>query len=160
MSTDTPTAPPPMPERPRIVRALTRHPLTVWRAARLIGSVTLTVTLISGALMTLVDHQHFENVGDGFWWAVQTVTTVGYGDFVPTNTLGRLLATLVMLVGIAFVTVATAAVTASFVEAGRRRIEIASGRDVDARFDRVIERLDAIDASIKALSEQKADDPK
>jgi voltage-gated potassium channel Kch len=140
-----------LPERPRIMRAMTRRPLTVWRAARLIATVTVSVTLISGALMSVADHQHFNNVGDGFWWAVQTVTTVGYGDFVPTNTLGRLLASLVMLFGIAFVTVATAAVTASFVELARRRIEASTGRDLHARLDEIVARLDTIEADIKAL---------
>jgi voltage-gated potassium channel len=155
MSTPPTAAVPPTPERPRIIRALTKHPLTAWRAARLIATVTVTVTVISGALMTLTDRAHFPNVGDGFWWAVQTVTTVGYGDIVPTSVAGRLLGALVMLFGIAFVTVATAAVTASFVEAARRRVEAGTGRDLNARLDQVMARLDAIEAGIQGLA--KAD---
>ncbi len=49
------------------------------------------------------------------WWAVQTVTTVGYGDVVPTRR-GRLIATLIMLTGIAFISLITASVTATLVE--------------------------------------------
>ena len=55
------------------------------------------------------------SLGSGLWWAVQTVTTVGYGDNVPTNVTGQLLAALVMLLGIGFLTVITAAITSTFV---------------------------------------------
>ena len=51
----------------------------------------------------------------GLWWAVQTVTTVGYGDHTPVTVSGRLVAAFVMLVGIGFLTVVTAAITSTFV---------------------------------------------
>jgi hypothetical protein len=41
------------------------------------------------------DRKNFPNIGEGLWWAIQTVTTVGYGDVVPTDRLGRLAASLV-----------------------------------------------------------------
>ena len=61
--------------------------------------------------------------GWGLWWAVQTVTTVGYGDTVPQTLAGRALATLVMLTGIGFISVVTAAITAAFIESARRRLD-------------------------------------
>ena len=66
-------------------------------------------------------------MGSGLWWAVQTVTTVGYGDYVPRNVAGRLVATFVMLGGIGFLTVITAAITSSFV--ARSREERLEGKD-------------------------------
>jgi voltage-gated potassium channel len=74
------TAPPP--PRPRAVNILTRKPLTTARAARIIASATLFITIISGVLMHFTDKKTFPNIGDGLWWAIQTVTTVGYGDLV------------------------------------------------------------------------------
>ena len=89
------------------------------QAAALIAVVTTLITLVAGVLMTLVDHQNFPSVGRGLWWAVQTVTTVGYGDYVPENVAGRIVATLVMVGGIGFLTVVTAAITSGFVTRSR-----------------------------------------
>ena len=69
-----------------------------------IATVSTLMTVGAGAVMTLVDHDNFESIGPGLWWAVQTVTTVGYGDDVPTSFAGQLVAVLVMLLGVAFLT--------------------------------------------------------
>lgn len=53
--------------------------------------------------------------GDALWWAVATVTTVGYGDLYPVTLAGRVVATALMFVGIALVSIMTAAVVARFV---------------------------------------------
>src|SRR5271165_3705799 len=117
----SPAASPPV--HPGAVDLLERKPLTARRAARIIASITLSVTVVGGVLMHFTDEKTFPNVGDGMWWAIQTVTTVGYGDLVPESIAGRLLAALVMLVGIGFLTVITAAITSAFVESARRRLE-------------------------------------
>ena len=58
----------------------------------------------------------FASVFDGLWWAVTTVTTVGYGDKFPTTSMGRVLAVGLMLVGISLMGVITASVAAWFVK--------------------------------------------
>jgi voltage-gated potassium channel len=95
--------------------------------------------------MTIVDREQFPSIGSGLWWAVQTTTTVGYGDNVPTTVAGRLIAALVMLVGIGFLTVITAAITSTFVS--RSRLEPAPSdaetsiaeqlRQINARLERI-----------------------
>src|SRR5262245_455874 len=82
--------------------------LTARRAGFLIGGSSLLVSLACGLLMRFVDKENFPNIGSGLWWAVQTVTTVGYGDKVPNTTAGQLLATLVMVVAVGFISVLTA----------------------------------------------------
>jgi voltage-gated potassium channel len=62
-----------------------------------------------------VEGSNIKNFGDGLWWAVTTVTTVGYGDRFPVTTEGRLLAVLLMLAGISLVGVITASVASWFV---------------------------------------------
>jgi len=56
-----------------------------------------------------------ENFGDAIWWALVTVTTVGYGDLAPVTVQGRVVATVLMLLGIALIGVVTATVAAWFV---------------------------------------------
>lgn len=58
------------------------------------------------------------NIGDAVWWAFETVTTVGYGDFVPVTWNGRALAVLVMLVGISVLGIVTASLSAALVKKG------------------------------------------
>ena len=62
-----------------------------------------------------VEGSNIKTLGDGLWWAVTTVTTVGYGDRFPTTTEGRILAVMLMLVGISLVGVITASVASWFV---------------------------------------------
>ena len=123
------------------------------QAAALIAVVTILITLVSGALMTLIDHENFPSVGLGLWWAVQTVTTVGYGDYVPENVAGRIVATLVMIGGIGFVTVITAAITSGFV--ARSRQERFRVQDAPPS----AEVLQEILVSLRRLEEKMGDRP-
>ena len=54
-------------------------------AALVIAVVTRVTTVVAGLLMTVIDHDSFPSLGGGLWWAIQTVTTVGYGDHVPES---------------------------------------------------------------------------
>jgi voltage-gated potassium channel len=122
--------------------------LTARRAGLVIATVTLAVAIGAGLLMRTVDRADFPSAGSGLWWAVQTVTTVGYGDKVPTTTGGRLVATLVMATALGFLSVMTASISALFVESTRRR---RSRRD-DATLEHIADRLDAIERRLDELS--------
>jgi voltage-gated potassium channel len=136
------------PPHPRVYKVLLGKPLTARRAAGIIVSVTIAVTLIGGVLMHFTDKKTFPNIGDGLWWAVQTVTTVGYGDLVPVSTAGRLVASIVMLFGIGFLTVITASITSTFIETTRRRLEGSTTAALTAKLDQIGARLDAIEANL------------
>lgn len=113
-----------------------------------ISAVTVAVTVLSGVAMWLVDRDDFPNVWLGFWWAIQTVTTVGYGDVTPTHPAGRVIAGLVMVTGIGFLTVVTASVTALFIESVRHRSQREARDSVDASLEDIAERLDRIEAAL------------
>jgi voltage-gated potassium channel len=120
--------------------------LTVRRAARIIAGTSLALTVVGGVVARLLDHRDFHTFGDGLWWSLQTVTTVGYGDIVPRNTVGRLIGAALMLNGIALIAVITAGVTATFIERARRE---RSGYEdqVLAKLDRLESRLDELQGS-------------
>jgi voltage-gated potassium channel len=86
----------------------------------------------------------------GLWWAVQTVTTVGYGDHVPTTAAGQLIAAFVMLAGIGFLTVITAAITSTFVSRSRIEQTVAEGGDAPTaeQLREMNERLGRIEAAL------------
>jgi voltage-gated potassium channel len=122
--------------------------MTARRAGLLIASVTVVVTLMSGVLMWALDRDEFPNVWLGLWWAVQTVTTVGYGDVTPADPIGRAIAAGVMLTGIGFLTVVTAAITAVFVESARRRFRDETEQAESDRHAEILARLERIEARL------------
>ena len=131
-------------------RAFTRRP-TIRTAGVLIVVATLLTVVISGALMRLFDRAEFPSIWLGMWWALQTVTTVGYGDVVPKHLSGRIVALVVMLQGIAFLSVMTAVITSSFMERARKR----SGADeshtmTHAALADVAERLERIERALQS----------
>jgi voltage-gated potassium channel len=118
-------------------------------AAYIIVALWLAAIVIWGVAEHLIDEDTFPTVWLGMWWALQTVTTVGYGDVVPASDAGRAVATLLLLGGLAFLSVVTAVITSSFV--ARRQQEIhAEGNDpIIERLDSLNERLDAIEVALR-----------
>ena len=88
-------------------------------AFRFAALMTLLVIVIAGAAQALVDSHDFHSTWDGIWWAIETVTTVGYGDIHPASVEGRVIAMVVMLFGIGFLSVLTAAIASRFVKTER-----------------------------------------
>lgn len=72
----------------------------------------------SGILMYYIERnaqpEAFSNIGDGFWWAIVAFTTVGYGDIYPITPLGRLLSSLISLIGIAMIAIPTGIISSAF----------------------------------------------
>lgn len=65
---------------------------------RYLALMTAFLVVIAGAVLSIVDSKDVPNVGTGMWWAVVTVTTVGYGDVVPHSPAGRIIGGLLMLI--------------------------------------------------------------
>ena len=148
--------PPEMPHESRLERRLEAwvdRATTPRGAAIVIATASLVVTLAAGILMTVVEREHYPSIGSGLWWAIQTTTTVGYGDNVPTTLAGRSLAAVVMLFGIGIITVVTAAITSTFV--ARSQLEQKSSEPKDATEDhlsRLDDRLERIEAVLSSSS--------
>ena len=138
-----------LPKAPLTTRILLRESLSARSAAGIIAGATVVITVAGGILARVFDHQDFQTIGKGLWFALQTVTTVGYGDATPRHTIGRLIAAIVMLSGIGFLAVITASVTASLVDTSRRRV--ASDVDVAQRLEDISERLARLEAALDRL---------
>ena len=61
-----------------------------------------------------VDGSNIQGVGDGWWWAITTMATVGYGDTYPVSTQGRIVGTALMIMGVAFLRTITASIASNF----------------------------------------------
>jgi voltage-gated potassium channel len=92
---------------------------------------------------------------DGIWWALTTMTTVGYGDISPTTDAGRVIAIVVMVVGIGFLTTVIGAVAERFLASSRRQQAGAGHDDVLRELRALHRRLDAIEARIGERDEAR-----
>ena len=108
-----------------------------------LSSVVILVTVL-GSIMYLVEssEDQFTSIPQSIYWAIVTLTTVGYGDITPVTTLGKFLSSIVMIMGYAIIAVPTGIVSAEFIRAGEKR-EVstqacpacsAEGHEPDAKF--------------------------
>ncbi len=105
--------------------------------------VVLSLVLIIGSVMYLVEGEEsgFTSIPQSIYWAIVTMTTVGYGDIAPQTTLGKLIASVVMLLGYGVLAVPTGIVSSEIVAANKRGINAATcracaleGHDMDAAY--------------------------
>jgi voltage-gated potassium channel len=137
----------------RIARFM-REPPSVREAAGVIVTATAVIVVGAGVLISVIDSEEYPTIGIGMWWALQTVTTVGYGDVTPSHVAGRLVAAVVMLQGIAFIAIVTAVITSTFVaratreaEAARLKDELSDRELMEKRFDELEQKLDDLAAT-------------
>jgi voltage-gated potassium channel len=76
-----------------------------------------------GTVVHFIEPETFPTIFEGFWWAIVTVSTVGYGDYSPTSEIGRLVGMILILVGTAFMTFYFASLSAATVSIQNSRIE-------------------------------------
>jgi len=156
---DKAASPPPMvrraPGRVPVGRAWNNfivHPASVRRAIRVIIAAYVTAMLLGGVVIWLVDPTDYPDIGLAFWYVLQTITTVGYGDATPTDPIGRVVGAVIMLLSIATLSILTAFITSAFVEArqSERRAqsdadEAAQRAHLEARLSDLVDRLERIE---------------
>lgn len=111
-----------------------------------------TVAAIVAAILQQIVDPGIGSLGDALWWAVATVTTTGYGDVVPTNSAGRIVGVVLMLVGISLIPTITSLVVTVFVAQRQRETTEADQR----HREEVIRRLDLLEQRLTA-AERPAD---
>jgi voltage-gated potassium channel len=136
-------------ERPAVIPRRIERMLTSRRIFLHLIVTTTTLVLLSGLLISILDRGEFPSVWLGMWWAVQTVTTVGYGDVVPTQVWGRIIAAVVMLVGIGFLSLITATVASSLIARAGEGSAAAQREAIADAFRRLERRLDELEQLLR-----------
>ena len=142
-------------QQSKITRAFVRfqnNPSSVRYASAAIISTTTILVVVGAIVMRVLDGKQYTTFGESLWFTLQTVTTVGYGDNTPTSVVGRVVASVVMLVSIGLISVITAAVTSMFIrsvarddqESDRRVLADALAR-IEDKLAEAHERLERIE---------------
>lgn len=117
--------------------------LSLARAVGTILAVAIILVAVAGLLVRLVEPETYTSIGLAYWWAVTTVTTVGYGDVVPESPGGRIVASMLMLTGLALIPTLTSVIVSALI--AKRR----------AQDQERIERLEADQAVVLARIEER-----
>ena len=142
MSSDVTTQPPSAATgRPRVQTWVAR--LTIWRALRTIAIAVTLLVLAGATLARLVEPETFDDFGLACWWAVETVTTVGYGDIVPSTTPGRVVGAVLMIGGVSMIPLVTSIV-----------VSVLAAKQAQEENRLEVEQLEALRAQLARLEEQ------
>jgi voltage-gated potassium channel len=117
--------------------------LSLRTAVTTILAIAITLVLVAGAMERIVEPETFDNLGLAYWWAVTTVTTVGYGDVVPQSPAGRVVGAMLMLTGLALIPTLTSVIVSTLISKRQRTAQ-----------DR-LEQLEAEQAVILARIEER-----
>jgi voltage-gated potassium channel len=120
-------------------------------AAYLLGALWALAVVVFGVLEWVVDPKTFHSVWLGIWWAVETVTTVGYGDIIPRQTVGKLMAGFLMLGGLSLIAVVTAAITSGFVSRVQAQARHAAHDPLMLKLDRLAVQLQEVNDELAQL---------
>jgi voltage-gated potassium channel len=117
--------------------------LSLWHAIALIVLAASTLVVSAAVFMRIAEPAQFPSMGTSFWWAVVTVGTVGYGDVVPESAAGRVVASAVILFGMAWIPlIASLVVAALITRMGEARADEEARRQ--ARIEERLERIEQL----------------
>ena len=140
-----PGSPPSLIER-RVRRIVSARSVTFGLALTFIG-----LAVAGAVVMRIVDSHNFPTLGLATWWALQTVTTVGYGDIVPTTSVGKFIGGVEMVLGIAFITFVTAGVTSTVIQREEAKGREAAKEHLEQRTQEIIESVTRTNEAVATL---------
>jgi voltage-gated potassium channel len=120
--------------------------LTLRKAVGLIVGVATVLAVTAAVLERLIDPA-FNTLGEAIWFAVVTVTTVGYGDYVPESSAGRVVASALMLTGLGLIPLITSVVVSILVSQRSREARVQELEHLNL----ILERLDGLERKLEGL---------
>jgi voltage-gated potassium channel len=109
------------------------------------------LSLVAAIVIRLVDHHDFPTLGLAIWWSLQTVTTVGYGDIVPTTHIGRVVGGAELVLSVSFIAFLTAGVTSATIHRQDARAKAADRSQQADDSQAILEALTEARKAIEAL---------
>jgi hypothetical protein len=155
----------PQPEGPSLVVRRARRIVNHRHVVLGLALTFVGLAFVGAIVIRFVDPDDFPSLGLAFWWALQTVTTVGYGDVVPTTRVGQVVGSIEMVIGVSFIAFLTAGVTSTVIQrAGAKAQAVQHAHDernaetiraalfetrqaiaeLDARLDRIESKITAV----------------
>ena len=112
------------------------------------------VVIIVGTLMYIIEGpaDGFNNIAESIYWAIITLTTVGYGNIVPTTALGKMLASFIMILGYAVIAVPTGIVSSEFTKNKKERRAKEKRDMILERENKILEMIENLEKKIDKLS--------
>jgi voltage-gated potassium channel Kch len=116
-----------------------------------LATTFLALAVVGGVAIRFLDESSFPSFGLSIWWALQTVTTVGYGDVVPSGTVGKVIGAIEMILGVSFISFLTAGVTSVIVQRAQDKRKEEERARTEQDMQRVADALGEIRGEIAAL---------
>ena len=145
----------------RVLRLLRDMSREIWFEMMVIFILSIQCILIAGVLFYALENgtnTHVQNIFDGIWWSVVTLTTIGYGDVYPITFGGRILGMVLAMVGIGLVALPTGILTSGFIRALRSEKKISqlvnSMEEEEKEQDALVERIQEIETAIKKVKKK------
>ena len=124
------------------------------RAFVYLSVATFVLAIGAGLLMRVFDEGEFKSAGDGVWWAIVTISTVGYGDVVPSSGWGRAIGSVVLVSGVTLVAFLTATVTSAFVANDQADLDAEADKKRAAEHDETRQLLKTISARLDEIEKR------
>ena len=119
--------------------------LTLRKAVGLIVTTAMVLAIVAAVLERLLEPEVFDTFPQALWFAITTVTTVGYGDYVPESAAGRLVASALMLTGLGLIPLITSVVVSILVSQRNREAREEELRDLEL----ILARLDSLERRLE-----------
>lgn len=143
----------------RVLKLLRDMWREIWFEMMVILILSVQCILVSGVLFYALEEgksKSVDNIFDGIWWAVITLTTIGYGDIVPATFWGRILGMVLAMVGIGLVALPTGILTSGFIRALRSEKKISqlvdTMKEEEQEQDELVKRVTKIEGTMEKPS--------